>query len=307
MKFDPNHLAALSAVLRLGSFEAAAQDLAVTPSAISQRIKALEERVGSALVKRALPCTGTEAGLRLAKHAEDVALLEGLVSRELALERADDEAPPRLRVAVNADSLAIWFIEAMAATPDFLFDLVIDDQDHSAAWLKRGEVSAAVTAAVTAPDSARDTPISGCNAMPLGAMRYQPSASPGYMAKWFAKGITPQALARAPCLTFNAKDALQRRWIEKYFGTDITPPAHFIPSTQGFADAAMAGLGWGMNPEGLIDSALQSGRLVTLLDESPLDIALTWQVSRIMAPALAPLTRAVLGSARHHLLPPLRS
>jgi LysR family transcriptional regulator, chromosome initiation inhibitor len=248
MKFDPNHLAALSAVLRLGSFEAAAQDLAVTPSAISQRIKALEERVGSALVKRALPCTGTEVGLRLAKHAEDVALLEGLVSRELALEGADDEAPPQLRVAVNADSLAIWFIEAMAATPDLLCDLVIDDQDHSAAWLKRGEVSAAVTA--------HDTPISGCNAMPLGAMRYQPSASPGYRAKWFAKGITPQALARAPCLTFNAKDALQRRWIAQYFGTDITPPAHFIPSTQGFADAAMAGLGWGMNPEGLIDSAL---------------------------------------------------
>jgi LysR family transcriptional regulator (chromosome initiation inhibitor) len=300
MMFDPNHLSALAAVLRLGSFEAAAQTLSVTPSAISQRIKALEERVGTALVKRALPCTGTEAGLRLAKHAEDVALLEGLVSSELALENSTADAPPRLRVAVNADSLAIWFIEAMAATPDLLFDLVIDDQDHSAEWLKRGEVSAAVTAAVTA----HGKPIAGCNAQPLGAMRYQASASPGYVAKWFAEGITPQTLARAPCLTFNAKDALQRRWITQYFGTDIAPPAHFIPSTQGFADAAEAGLGWGMNPVGLIDTALQSGRLVTLLPDSALDIALTWQVSRIMAPALAPLTRAVLGSARHHLIQP---
>ncbi|MEP2715257.1 LysR family transcriptional regulator ArgP [Pseudophaeobacter sp.] len=296
MRFDPNHLSALAAVLRLGSFEAAAQNLAVTPSAISQRIKALEDRVGTALVKRALPCTGTEAGLRLAKHAEDVALLEGLVSSELALERGAQESPPHLRIAINADSLAAWFIEAMAATPDLLFDLVIDDQDHSADWLRRGEVSAAVTG--------HAKPITGCNARPLGAMRYQATASPDYIAKWFPQGLTSEALAKAPCLIFNAKDALQQRWITEHFESDIAPPAHFIPSTQGFADAAIAGLGWGMNPVELITPALTSGELIPLLPDSALDIALTWQVSRVMEPALAPLSRAVLSSAKRHLIQP---
>jgi LysR family transcriptional regulator (chromosome initiation inhibitor) len=294
MKFDPNHLLALAAVLRLGSFEAAAHSLFVTPSAVSQRIKALEERVGTVLVKRGLPCTGTEAGLRLAKHAEDVAVLEGQVSRALALEQSGPEAPPHLRIAVNADSLATWFIATMAATPGFMFDLVIDDQDHSAEWLKRGEVSAAITS--------HSAPVSGCNARPLGAMRYEASASPDFMEKWFSQGVTLDRLAQAPCLIFNAKDALQQRWIKKHFDRDITPPAHFIPSTQGFADAAKAGMGWGMNPVNLIEPALKSGELVPLLPDSALKVDLTWQVSRVMASALEPLTKAVLSSARQHLI-----
>jgi len=296
MKFDPNHLSALAAVLRLGTFEAAAHGLSVTPSAVSQRIKALEERVGTALVKRGLPCSGTEAGLRLAKHAEDVAVLEGLVSSDLSLDQDSQEMPPHLRIAVNADSLATWFIAAMAATPGLLFDLVIDDQDHSADWLKRGEVSAAITS--------HSAPVTGCNAKALGAMRYEASASPAFMEKWFSKGLTPETLARAPCLIFNAKDALQRRWLHRYFDQEITPPAHFIPSTQGFADAAEAGLGWGMNPVKLIEPALKSGTLVPLLPDSALEIDLTWQVSRVMSSALAPLTRAVLSSARQHLIHP---
>lgn len=298
MQFDPNHLSALAAVLRLGSFEAAAHNLSVTPSAVSQRIKALEERVGTALVKRGLPCTGTEAGLRLAKHAEDVAILEGQVSNALALDQNSPQTPPHLRIAVNADSLATWFISAMAATPGLLFDLVIDDQDHSTDWLKRGEVSAAVTS--------HSTPVTGCNAQPLGAMPYEASASPAFMQKWFGQGITPETLAQAPQLIYNAKDALQQRWVQQQFGRQITAPCHFIPSTQGFADGAQAGLGWGMNPVQLIEPALNSGALVPLLPNSALEVDLTWQVSRVMASALAPLTRAVLGSAKQHLIQPPR-
>ena len=299
MKFDPNQLAALAAVLRLGTFDAAAHSLSVTPSAVSQRVKALEERVGSALVKRGQPCTGTEAGVRLAKHAEDVAVLEGLVSSALSLDQNSQDPLPHLRLAVNADSLATWFIPALAATPGLLFDLVIDDQDHSADWLKRGEVSAAITS--------HCAPVTGCNAQALGAMRYEATASPAFMERWFKKGLTPETLAQAPCLIFNAKDGLQQRWIQQHFGQGITPPAHFIPSTQGFADAAEAGLGWGMNPVHLIEPALSSGALVPLLTNSALEVNLTWQVSRVMASALAPLTRAVLSSAKQSLIPPARS
>ena len=69
-------LAALAAVVREGSFERAARKLHVTPSAVSQRIKQLEERTGQVLVQRGTPCTGTEAGRRLCLHLEQVALLE---------------------------------------------------------------------------------------------------------------------------------------------------------------------------------------------------------------------------------------
>lgn len=291
MQLDRNQLAALSAVLRLGSFEAAAHGLSVTPSAISQRIKALEERTGTTLVHRSSPCSGTKAGLRLAKHAEDIGLLEAQMARDLSLEQPG--GPARLRLAVNADSLATWFIDAMAACDDVLFDLVLDDQDHSAEWLKRGEVAAAVTA--------HDQPVPGCDAHPLGVLHYMATASPAYMARWFADGISPQAAAKAPCLVFNAKDALQRRWLDRHVAPRLSPPAHFMGSSQAFVDAAVAGIGWGMNPAQLVQPHLDAGRLVPLLPDTALPVPLTWQVSRIMAPALAPVTDAVLKSARQHL------
>ncbi|KIC18777.1 LysR family transcriptional regulator ArgP [Leisingera sp. ANG-Vp] len=291
MQMDPSQLAALSAVLRLGSFEAAAHSLRVTPSAISQRIKALEDRIGAALVLRGAPCTGTAAGLRLAKHAEDIGLLEAQLARELALEGGS--GPVRLRIAVNADSLASWFIHAMAEVEGVLFDLVVDDQDHSAEWLKRGEVSAAVTA------SAR--PVTGFDAYPLGALDYAATASPAFMARWFPDGVTAEAAARAPCMIFNAKDQLQRLWLDRNVAPGLAPPAHFLPSTQAFIDAAAAGLGWGMNPLAMVEEDIRSGRLVPLIAGTALAVPLTWQVSRVMAPALAEVTLAVQKSAKQYL------
>lgn len=294
MQFDPHHLSALAAVLRLGSFEAAAADLHVTPSAISQRIKALEEKVGTSLINRGTPCTGTPQGVRIAKHAEDVGLLESQLSRELSLETT--AGPTRIRIAVNADSLATWFVNAMAALPDMLFDLVIDDQDHSADWLKRGEVSAAICAG--------EKPIPGCDAHPLGALRYVATASPGFMRRWFSDGVTPQTLSKAPCIVFNAKDGLQRQWMTDFVGPRISPPCHYLPSTHAFVDAARAGIGWGMNPAALVRGPVRNGKLVPLLKNAPLDVPLNWQVSRIMAPSLEPLTKAVRKAAQKGLVRP---
>ncbi len=156
--FGPSQLAALSAVLRTGSFERAAQTLHVTQSAISQRLRQLEEQVGTSLVIRSQPCRATEAGERLFRHAEEVRLIEQGVFRDLGLSaKSGGEAGgwPTLRLAVNADSLATWFVPAMVGVGDVLFDLVIDDQDHSAEWLKRGEVRAAI--------SGFAKPVQGCD------------------------------------------------------------------------------------------------------------------------------------------------
>ncbi|WP_170390966.1 LysR family transcriptional regulator ArgP [Ruegeria arenilitoris] len=283
MHLDPHHLAALAAILRHGSFDAAAAELAVTPSAISQRIKALEDRVGVSLIHRGTPCTGTPAGLRLARHAEDIGLLEAQLNRELSLEQGT--GPTRVRIAVPADVLSTWFIDAMAAVDDMLFDLVIDDQDHSAEWLRRGDVSAAI--------SVGGQTVPGCDSIALGTLRYLPTASPEFMARWFSGGVNAQSLSQAPCLTFNRKDALQKAWIHAQTGSRLSPPTHFLPSSHGFVAAAAAGLGWGMNPAHLVQSAIADGRLRELAPNTPLDVPLTWQVGRILAPALSPLTRAV--------------
>ena len=288
--FDHAQINALSAVLRLGSFDAAATELNVTPSAISQRVRALEERVGAVLVIRSQPCAATEAGARVARHAEAVALLEQGLAADLG---QPARTAATVRIAVNADSLATWFLPALAEVPGMLFDLVVDDQDHSAELLRKGDVAAAVTALEGA--------VQGCDSLALGRLRYRATASPGFVAR-HCPGLTPEEIARAPGLTFNAKDRLQADWLKARAGRRAGFPTHMIPSSQGFVEAALLGLGWGMNPEALVGGHLRAGRLIDLAPDAPLDVGLTWQASRMTAAAIRPLTRAVRAAAARVLI-----
>ena len=291
---DPAHLSALAAVHRRGSFDHAAAELHVTPSAISQRIKALEETTGTLLIIRGQPCTATPAGLRLIRHHDEVALLE----RQLAADLPGLARPTTtLRLAVNADSLATWVMPALAATPGFLFDLVIDDQDVSQDWLKRGEVSAAITA--------HPGPLQGCDSIALGHLRYRATASPAYMARWSGQGVTPNGLSKAPALTFSDKDRLQETWVARNTGSPLPRagfPSHRMASTHAFVDACLTGTGWGLNPEPLVATHLASGALIELIANTPIDVALHWQFTRLTATALAPLTRAIRAAAAQVLL-----
>jgi LysR family transcriptional regulator (chromosome initiation inhibitor) len=235
---DYTALAALSAVLRTGSFDGAAAELGLTQSAVSQRIKALEDRMGATLLRRTRPPEPTEPGQRLLRHAEEVGVLEHALSRDLGTLLPRRDAP--LRIAVTADSLATFVLPALAEAEGFLFDLVIDDQDFSADLLRRGEVAAAVTTA--------DAPVPGCDAIALLDLDYVAFAAPDFARHWFADGMTASALARAPAITFNRKDRLQRRMAERMTGQKIALPTHFIGSTQDITSAAVAGLGWAVNP-----------------------------------------------------------
>ena len=284
---DYPQLQALSAVHRRGSFDLAAASLGITPSAVSQRIKALEDRIGALLIQRGQPCTATETGLRLIHHFDAVMLME--VALPLP-----DPAPAAVRIAVNADSLATWVIPALSACPGMLFDIVIDDQDVSQDWLRRGEVAGAITS--------HPGQLQGCDTVPLGCLRYHATASPNFVARWLADGVTLATLTRAPALTFSDKDRLQSDWLATHLGQGIAYPTHRLASSQGFVDAALAGLGWGMNPAPLVAGYLAAGRLVELIPGTPLDIALHWQFARRTAPALEPLTRALRTAAKRVLL-----
>lgn len=294
LMFDYLHLETLAAILRQGSFDGAAGELHVTQSAVSQRLRALEDRAGQPLVIRGTPCTGTDLGRRLARHVEEVGLMEAGLSAELGL---DLPQRARMRIAVNADSLASWIVPALAkareAQPDMLFDVVVDDQDHSADWLRRGEVVAAITGTPAPP--------SGCDSTALGALRYIATASPAFLKRYCPYGVTAAAMRDAPMLTYDTKDRLQRDWLEWNFGKGPQPPTHYLPSTEAFIEAASLGLGWGMNPEPLVRMALSEGRLVPLILNSSYDTPLYWQVPRRMKDAVAPLTRAIRSSAARHL------
>ncbi len=292
---DYGALAALAAVLREGSFEKAAASLNVTPSAVSQRIKLLEERAGTILVRRGLPCEATAQGLVLSRHFETVRLMENELAGAFP-DMAGDEASVTIPVAVNADSLDSWFIRAVSGyigETGILFDFKVDDQDHTAEWLRRGEVLAAVTAV--------EKPVQGCRVTALGKLSYRATASPEFMARHFAEGVTEAAIAIAPSLTFSRKDRLQSQWVEKQFGRDCARPTHWLPSTHGFVTACLTGIGWGLNPVQLAEPHLKTGELVELDPGNRIETALYWQVSRMASPLMGKLTSRVVVAAREWL------
>ncbi len=293
-------LEALAAVLREGSFERAARRLHVTPSAVSQRIKQLEERVGQVLVQRGTPCTGTAAGRRLCLHLEQVALLEHQLRRTHPDLLPNAATVPTLKLAVNADSLSTWFMDAVAAFTaggEELLDLRIDDQEHTGERLRQGEVIAAVTAT--------GTHIPGCNTWPLGTMRYVAAASPAFVQRHFAAGLTPAALARAPMMIYGRKDRLQDQWLH---GQGLTPrtqaPRHFMPSAMDYMRACEIGVGWGMHPTVLARAQLAQGSLVELKPGAVLDVPLYWAHPRSAQQTLERLTQCVMAAARAWLTAP---
>lgn len=292
-KFVDTRLTALAHVLRLGSFDAAAEALSVTPSAISQRIKALEDQMGTVLVLRGQPCTATDAGRALAAHFDKVSRLEHELDSALG-ESGGPAARPDIRIAINSDTLDTWFPFALSPLKDYSFQLFVEDQDHSAELLRRGEVAAAV--------SANSDPIQGCDTHALGALRYLATASPDFVQTWFSEGVTAKSLAKAPVLQFNEKDKLQARWAAREIGRSVTMPTQRLPSTRGFLTACLHGMAWGMNPEGMVRRPINRGRLVELPGNAVFDTPLYWHVSRIGAKTLAPLTKSVLETAASSLI-----
>jgi LysR family transcriptional regulator, chromosome initiation inhibitor len=293
LMLDYASLSALVAVVREGSFERAARTLHVTPSAISQRVRLLEERVGCALVVRGQPCQATEAGRRLCQHADHVRLLEHELHGVLPLLDPAGQARVALPIAVNADSLATWLapvITGFAAQAPVLLHVAVDDQDHTVEWLRSGAVLAAVTG------TAR--PATGCNSVSLGAMRYLAAASPGFVARHLADGVHARSLAEAPSLVFNAKDELQARWVHRQCGCHVELPRHTLPSPQAFVAAGVAGMGWGLHPQALIADCLREGSLVELVPDAPLQVPLYWQHARAGSAVLEGLTAAVQTAAR---------
>ncbi|WP_442875460.1 LysR family transcriptional regulator ArgP [Amycolatopsis sp. NBC_00355] len=279
----------LLAVVDEQSFDAAAAVLHVTPSAVSQRVKALEQRTGRVLLLRTKPVRLTESGQVVVRFARSLAQLEQDALGELGL---GEDGTRTLTIAVNADSLATWFLPALADVPEHLgicFDVQREDQDHTAALLREGLVMAAVTAA--------PQPVQGCTSRRLGRMRYRAMASPEFIERRLTGGPLPHLLPTAPVIMFDRKDDLQDRFLRGLTRRrNFTLVRHHIPASQSFVDAVAAGLGWGMVPE--IQAAPRGDALVDLVPDRPLDVPLHWQQWKLDSPALAAVADAVAKGAK---------
>lgn len=288
MDWDLAQLQALATAVAEGSFEAAARRLHVTPSAISQRVKALETSVGRVLLIRSRPVRPTSSGEALLRAARQIEMVIDGTSRELS---GDEQQPPVVALAVNADSLSTWLPAALAAVdPAVCFDLRRADETRTAELLRDGSVTAAVTALAV--------PVPGCSARPLGRMRYRPRATAAFIARWFSGGVTPATLAQAPVIVFDRTDVLQDRYLRRRARRQLRPPRHHVPGSWAFTEAVRLGLGWGMVPD------LQAGAgtgLVELDPQGAIDVALYWQQWRLSSPVLERVAAAVQQQAARML------
>jgi LysR family transcriptional regulator, chromosome initiation inhibitor len=288
-------LAAFAAVIEEGSFEAAALRLSVTSSAVSQRIKALEDRLGQVLVIRQTPSLPTPAGERLLKRLRPMQALE---AEALADFLPTGEAGRRsVSIAVNDDSLQTWFLGGLSVLHrryGYTFDVRVDDQDHTHEMLRDGSVLGAVTGLAK--------PVQGCNVHRLGDMRYVAIASRDFADAHFANGIDVDSLRKAPLIVFNRKDDLQWRFIRQITRAQV-PPVHYLPTSSGFVDAASLGLGWCLAPESVAAPAIKAGRIVNLSATRWLDVALYWQFAAVHSDILEKVTRAVRDAAAATLRP----
>jgi LysR family transcriptional regulator (chromosome initiation inhibitor) len=285
---DLAQLRAFDATVTAGTLDGAARALHVTPSAISQRLKALEAATGRVLLVRSKPVQVTESGQPVLRLARQVALLAADATRELA--PGDDDRPVTLPVALNADSLATWVLPALAPLAgEIAFDLHVQDQEHTAALLREGRVMAAVTAVAV--------PVPGCTVTRLGGMRYRPMATSEFARRWFPDGVTAAALSRAPVVVFDRTDDLQHGYLRARGVDPAVPPLHHVPASADYVTAVTLGFGWGMVPA----QQEPPGALTELDVDGGVDVVLHWQQWRLRSPSLDRVADAVRTAAHRHL------
>ncbi|MEV4775651.1 LysR family transcriptional regulator ArgP [Microbacterium sp. LWH12-1.2] len=288
MRIDPELAATVAAVVDEGTLDAAARRLQITPSAVSQRLKTLEQQLGRVLVVRSKPARLTEAGEAVVRLARQIALLE----RD-ALAGMDAEGGTQrisIPLAVNADSMATWFLPPLARLADrhdLDFDLHRDDQNFTARLLESGTVMAAVTS--------EETPVAGCSVSPLGVLEYRAMATKAFADRWFRGGVTPDALATAPFVDFDRRDTLQHEWLQAQGVSHQGVPRHYVPASHDYALAVALGLGWGMlplpqQPDGLV-----------ALGGPTLRVKLFWQQWNLRSELLDTVAAEVAAEARRVL------
>jgi LysR family transcriptional regulator (chromosome initiation inhibitor) len=301
---DARQLDALTAVIEHGGFGPAAKALSLTLAAVSLRIKALEDQMGQRLLVRGKAVRATAAGQALLVHVKQVRMMEADLLSGLQGGGAPGAGTrwQSLSVAINADSLASWFLPGVAAVLQrhrLLLDVVIDDQDHTHGALKSGEVMGCVTTLAQA--------MRGCVAEPLGVMRYRCVAAPAVVQRCRtpAGAVSPHRMLAQPAVIFNRKDALQDDFLRQHFGLrDALYPRHFAPAVDAFEEALVQGLGWGMVPE---QTLVNRPALQEVLPGATVDVALYWQHWTRESPSAQRLTAAVKAAAQARLVPIIES
>lgn len=287
---------AFLAVAESGSFDAAAQRLCITASAVTLRVQALEKDLGQILLLRERPCRVTQAGQQLLEHLQHQRLREQNLLQQFMGQSSQHEFH-QFSIATNADSLSTWLLKVLQSTlieHKIALKLSLDDQTQTHQLLETGLVNACI--------STESTAMKGCEVHYLGQMTYRMVATPSFVEKWFKDGIHRDALRHAPAIIFNGKDLMHHQVILNLFGLNQQSyPHYFIPSSTAFVEAVHLGLGFGLVPEYQIGDDLQSGKLIEIMPNAITEMKLYWHHWKQQSALLQQLTIDLLEKAQHQM------
>ncbi|EGA65265.1 MULTISPECIES: LysR family transcriptional regulator ArgP [Vibrio] len=292
---DYKWIEALEAVVNQGSFERAAQQLCISQSAVSQRVKQLEKFLAKSVLIREQPPRLTTAGKKLMGLYHRVQLLESEVLPELT--NQESLRPVQIFIATNADSLATWLLPALTpimTTRHVEFDLAVHGEDRTLDKLKKGEVTGAI--------SWESEPISGCYAEYLGRMDYVCVANPEFAQRYFANGVTREALKRAPAVAFDQYDEMHQMFLKQHF--NLSPEVithHRVASSEAFVKLALLGSAYCLIPRLQISQELEQGTLVDLMPGFLLSFKIYWHHWQLETGLLKEITQAIVEYSRQEL------
>jgi LysR family transcriptional regulator (chromosome initiation inhibitor) len=293
---DPKQLEALAAVVESGGFDKASERLFITQSAVSQRIRQLEDRLGQPVVTRTTPVGTTAVGRRLLQHYHQVSLLETELF-ESVNPVGQTQAWTRIALGVNYDSLATWFLSAVSPVLKqhrLLLDVLLDDQDYTMELMRQGYALGCI--------STRAKPIQGGECLTLGVMRYYCLASPEFARHYFSEGFNSKNLADAPAIIFNAKDDLHSVFLTEVAHYQGDFPRLTLPLPHSFVDAALLGLAYGLIPHSMAARHLESGGLIDLCPGQYIDLTLYWHHWRSESSVMREVAAALAKGAKDILL-----
>ena len=288
---DYRALAVLDAVASHGSFDKAALALGITQSAVSQRIKALEDASGRLLIIRGQPAVPTGLGQRLIAHHRHVKLMEA----SLDIDLGHAVSMPELAIAIDDDSLASWFPDALAALlapPRCQLDVRLADSDSALQMVRDGTVFGCVANASGTPQETT----AATSITPLGTLRHVCVATPVFAGHWFGDGFSAEAVQLAPAVV--GQYSLLARFLAEQLKLDAPFPHHSLPVTAARRTCIADGLAYGLMPQRLAAPLLATDRLVDLAPGRTLDVALNWHAWTLDTPFTKLLSEQIVRSAR---------
>ncbi|MBV6320891.1 ArgP/LysG family DNA-binding transcriptional regulator [Duganella violaceipulchra] len=292
---DYRALAVLDAVASQGSFEKAALALGISQSAVSQRIKALEDAAGRLLIVRGQPAVPTGLGQRLVSHHRNVRLMEA----SLDIDLGHKVSMPEIALAVDAASLATWFpmsLQPLLSPPRCQLKVQLADQRMALHLVQEGSVFGSIAVAQEHPDQHANGP----DVTPLGKMRYVCVATPAFAGHWFGDGFSLEAARLAPAVV--SDQDMMSGFLHTVLELNGPYPHHTMPQSAATAECIHGSLAYGLMPLIQVSGALASDRLVDLAPGHHIDVALNWHAWNLDTPFTRALTEQIVATAQRFLL-----